>query len=75
MFRESQQREGFVPLYNIRTDLALEAKEIVQTHTAAEIPGVLSENLQEDGIAISRMQVQTEQAAQQLGKRDRKSVV
>ena len=68
MFRESQQREGFVPLYNIRTDLALEAKEIVQTHTAAEIPGVLSENLQEDGIAISRMQVQTEQAAQQLGK-------
>ncbi len=67
----SSQREygaGFVPLYNIRTDLALEAQEIVRDQTAAEIPGVTSENIQEEGISINRLQVESDEASRQLGK-------
>lgn len=65
---QPEQRAGFVPLYNIRTDLALEAQEIIRKQTAAELPGVVSEDLQEDGIAINRLEIESEQAAQQLGK-------
>lgn len=68
MSSQPEQNAGFVPLYNVRTDLALEAQEIVQQQIAAEIHGVVSENLQEDGIAINRLEIETEQAAQQLGK-------
>ncbi|NLA04987.1 MAG: GPR endopeptidase [Firmicutes bacterium] len=57
-----------MPLYNVRTDLALEARELVQQQTAAEIPGITSENLQENGIAINRLEIETEQASRQLGK-------
>ena len=57
-----------MPLYNVRTDLALEARELVQQQTAAEIPGISSENLQENGIAINRLEIETEQASRQLGK-------
>ncbi len=55
--------------YNIRTDLALEAHEIATQEQQSEaIPGVWSENDTADGITISRMEIQTEQAAQQIGK-------
>jgi spore protease len=63
-----EPQAGFVPRYSIRTDLALEAREIVQQQTAADIPGVSSENLQENGIAINRLEIETEQASAQLGK-------
>ena len=39
MFQELPQREGFVPLYNIRTDLALEAKEIARPTPLRRFPG------------------------------------
>ena len=68
MSPQTEYRAGFVPLYNIRTDLALEAQEIIQSQTAAEIPGVVSEKLQEDGISINRLQVETDEASRQLGK-------
>jgi spore protease len=68
MSSQPEHREGYVPRYSVRTDLALEAHEIVKTHTAADIPGVLSETAREDGITVSRITVQTEAAAQQLGK-------
>ncbi|HOA34825.1 MAG TPA: GPR endopeptidase [Bacillota bacterium] len=68
MSLQREDKAGFVPLYNVRTDLALEAHELVQSQTAEEIPGVISENLHEDGIAINRIQVETDRAAQQLGK-------
>lgn len=68
MSLQQEQRAGFVPLYNIRTDLALEAQEIVQSQTAAEVPGIVQENLQEDGVAINRLQVKTDEASQKLGK-------
>ncbi len=68
MSLDGELKDGFVPQYSIRTDLALEARELVQQQTAADIPGVSSENLQENGIAINRLEIETEQAATQLGK-------
>ncbi len=68
MSSQMEPQAGFVPRYSIRTDLALEAREIVQQQTAADIPGVSSENLQENGIAINRLEIETEQASAQLGK-------
>ncbi len=68
MSSEQEYGAGFVPLYNIRTDLALEAQEIVRDQTAAEVPGVTSEELQEEGITISRLQVESDEASRQLGK-------
>ena len=60
--------DGYVPLYHIRTDLALEAQEVVQQQSAEEIPGLSSETLQENGIAINRLEIESEEASQKLGK-------
>lgn len=65
---QPDHRDGFVPRYNIRTDLALEATEVVQSRTAAEIPGVTAETSREDGITINRVKVGTPEAANRLGK-------
>lgn len=65
---KADHREGYVPNFNIRTDLALEAHEIVRGPGAAQIPGVRSETAQVDGISISRIQVENDEAARQLGK-------
>lgn len=64
----ADHREGYVPAYNIRTDLALEAHEIIQSRSDEQIPGLSSESLHEDGISISRIKVESESAAQKLGK-------
>lgn len=60
--------DGYVPLYHVRTDLALEAQEVVQQQSAEEIPGLSSETLQENGIAINRLEIESEEASQKLGK-------
>jgi spore protease len=54
-------------MYDVRTDLALEAKEIA-TQTAGEIPGIWSETEKDSGITVSRMHIQTQEGAQKLGK-------
>ncbi len=59
---------GYIPVYNIRTDLALEAQEVIREKTAAEIPGVDAKTIQEDGITVSRVKVETPEAASRLGK-------
>ena len=68
MAESEQLPEGYIPAYNIRTDLALEAQEVVQEKTAAEIPGVDAQTIQEEGITVSRVKVETQQAASRLGK-------
>ncbi len=68
MSSQLEQPAGFIPLYNIRTDLALEAQEVVQSQTTADIPGVVSENIREDGIVINRLHIETDDASRQLGK-------
>ncbi|OXS62528.1 GPR endopeptidase [Cohnella sp. CIP 111063] len=56
-------------MYDIRTDLALEAKEIAsQGHETPDIPGLWSETASEDGITVTRMEIQNDQAAQRIGK-------
>lgn len=56
-------------MYNIRTDLALEAQEIAtQGQETSAIPGVWSESESADGISVTRMEIKTDQAAQQIGK-------
>ncbi|XID95407.1 GPR endopeptidase [Paenibacillaceae bacterium WGS1546] len=56
-------------LYDIRTDLALEAKEIASRNAPdAEIPGLWSETENENGIHVTRMEIQNDQAAAKIGK-------
>jgi spore protease len=54
--------------YNVRTDLALEAKEMAETPNGGPIPGIQSETTEDDGITITQLQVQNEQGAQAIGK-------
>ncbi len=56
-------------LYNIRTDLALEAKEIAsEGQESPDIPGLRSETETNDGITVTRMEIENDQAAQRIGK-------
>ncbi|TVY00501.1 GPR endopeptidase [Cohnella terricola] len=56
-------------LYDVRTDLALEARELaVRGQPSADIPGVWSETDSREGITVTRMEIQTDQAARQIGK-------
>ncbi|KIL37180.1 peptidase [Cohnella kolymensis] len=52
-------------LYNVRTDLALEARELAG---GPQIPGVWSEAEENEGISVDRMQIQNPLAAQRIGK-------
>lgn len=54
--------------YNIRTDLALEAKELAESPGGSPIPGVLSEVTEDEGITVTRLHVQNEQGSQAIGK-------
>lgn len=51
-----------------RTDLALEAREMASKRYGDVLPGVRMEKEEDDGINISRIQVETEEAGRQLGK-------
>lgn len=57
-------------MYNVRTDLALEAKEIAAQMSGAtgELAGIWSETDNNEGINISRMHIQTDEGAQRIGK-------
>jgi spore protease len=56
-------------MYNVRTDLALEAKEIAaQGQPTGVIPGIWSETDKADGITVTRMEIQTNEGAQKIGK-------
>lgn len=54
--------------YDVRTDLALEAKELAQPDKAASIPGITTETVGEDGITITRMSIDNEVGANAIGK-------
>lgn len=57
---------GYIPGYDIRTDLAIEAHEVVTEHE--ELPGVSMEKEGDEEINISRVSITTEQAAKKMGK-------
>lgn len=57
---------GFIPGYNIRTDLAVEAHEVLSARE--EIPGVQVSKEGDEDITIHRVSITTEQAAARMGK-------
>lgn len=54
---------------NVRTDLAIEAREMLMGEVREEIPGVLAETQTSDGITITRVDVTTPEAAKKMGKK------
>jgi spore protease len=55
-------------LYSVRTDLALEAKELAAKRTGGHIPGVQSETIEDSDMTITKMDVTTDEGAQAIGK-------
>lgn len=54
--------------YSVRTDLALESREIAQPNATVSIPGI-SEEIEEDrGIKVTRIHVQTEEGSKAIGR-------
>ncbi len=51
-----------------RTDLALEAREMVNTKVSEEIPGVVVETLEEDEVVITTVKITTPEAERIMGK-------
>lgn len=54
--------------FNVRTDLALEAKEMAERPGSGPIPGIHSDTTEDDGITITTLHVQNEQGSQAIGK-------
>lgn len=54
--------------YNVRTDLALEAKEMAEKPGGAPIPGIESTTTEDNGITVTQLHVQNEQGSQAIGK-------
>lgn len=53
---------------NIRTDLALEARELYKTGKSADAPGVRAETDQRGDVAVTRVFIENAEGAQALGK-------
>jgi spore protease len=56
-------------MYSVRTDLAVEAREMASPEPGSTIPGVESESYEEDGVYVTKIAISSEQGAQALGKR------
>ncbi|MGE5508583.1 MAG: GPR endopeptidase [Chitinophagales bacterium] len=54
--------------YNVRTDLALEATEVVRSRTGQDIPGAQIDVEETEYAKVTRMSVYSAQAARQIGK-------
>ncbi len=66
--REGPTQEMSWQSLGVRTDLAVEARELVSRRTGAELPGVISEVERTQHATITRVKVLTEQAERALGK-------
>lgn len=61
--------EEFFEKYNVRTDLALEAREVIVEHEGPpEIPGVIVQDEKTENAQISRMTIETDEGARIMGK-------
>ncbi|MFE0560297.1 GPR endopeptidase [Paenibacillus sp. NPDC058910] len=54
--------------YSVRTDLAVESRELAGGKGGAPIPGVMEDVVQEDGIKITRLDVENDAASKQIGR-------
>jgi spore protease len=59
--------ERFAPI-SVRTDMALEARDIVRGNARGEVPGVRVEEQRRDGVHITRVTVDTDEAGRLIGK-------
>ncbi|MFD2612696.1 GPR endopeptidase [Paenibacillus gansuensis] len=55
-------------MYNVRTDLALEARELVSENNPGRLPGVEEESYEDDGIYLTKIKVTTEEGSRAIGK-------
>lgn len=55
-------------VYNVRTDLAMEANEMAEQRLNRSIDGIDIETLQDQGITITRLDVKTEEGSKEIGK-------
>lgn len=55
-------------LYSVRTDLAVEAKEMAERHSNAPIPGVNEEVEEADGIKVTRLSVADPAGSEAIGR-------
>jgi spore protease len=65
-FSQLEEFHNFIPGFNVRTDLALEAHEIVSVHE--EIPGVQVQKEGDQEVIINRVSITTEQGSARMGK-------
>lgn len=54
--------------YSVRTDLALEAKELASDRLGDTIPGVHTETTEDDDMVITKMHIENEQGSRAVGK-------
>lgn len=54
--------------YNVRTDLAVEAKELAEAAHGGPIPGLQEEVEEENGIKVTRLDVTNEMASNRIGR-------
>ncbi|MDF2658972.1 MAG: endopeptidase [Paenibacillus sp.] len=54
--------------YSVRTDLALEAKELASSRHGDTIPGVHTETAEDDDMVITKMHIENEQGSRAVGK-------
>lgn len=54
--------------YSTHIDLALEAKELAEAGGSGPIPGILSDFSEDNGIKVTRLEVQNEQGSKAIGK-------
>ncbi len=61
------RRTVFDPI-QVRTDMALEARDIVRGEAAQDVPGVHVEDLRESGFTVTRVRIATADAERLMGK-------
>lgn len=54
--------------YSVRTDLAVELKEMASKNSGSNIPGVETQTYEENGITITTIDITSEEGAQAIGK-------
>ncbi|MDO9534696.1 MAG: GPR endopeptidase [Bacillota bacterium] len=65
-FSQLEEFHNYIPGFNVRTDLALEAHEVVSVHE--EIPGVQVQKDGDEEVTVNRVSITTEQGSAKMGK-------
>jgi len=55
-------------MINVRTDLALEARELYKQENKKDAEGVIVEELEDEGTKITKVTVLTDESAEKMGK-------